>query len=116
MTRRKLILLLSLFAFGPRILATLADSNSYTRRVLGRWLGPRKYVWFHRDGSWGVQRNEDAPVDIDGRRWRIEDGKLKLEFPGGEHSATIVEFSNDKFITKQDGITTVYERVPGANV
>ncbi len=92
------------------------NHSDYSKRILGRWLGPRKFIIFHANGTWAVQRNEDAPQEINGRRWHINGNKLTLTFPGdhGTQSVvdTIVSFTQNKFVTKDDGIATTYERAP----
>ena len=97
-------------------LGEVVRSEDYTKRILGRWLGPRKYVAFYADGRWGVQRNEDAPIDIDGRRWRIEGNKLLLIVPGETglvtHESTITSFRTKQFITEVDGHKTTFDWAP----
>lgn len=91
-------------------------TDDYSKRILGRWLGPRKYYIFHANGTWGVQGNEDAPEDIDGRRWRIQGNKLFITFRGDNGlltvDYTIVSFTAKSFITEADGHKEVYERAP----
>jgi hypothetical protein len=91
-------------------------SEDYAKRILGRWLGPRKYIAFHADGRWGVQRNEDAPIEIDGRRWRIEGDKLLLTFRGDTGlvtaESTITSFTTKQFIIEADGHKETYEWAP----
>jgi hypothetical protein len=92
-------------------------SESFSKRILGRWLGPRKFVVFHSDGTWGVQRHETAPEEIDGRRWRIEGNKLILTYPGNRGPLTsrdsIISFTPQKLIVQsEDGYKEVYEREP----
>src|SRR5262249_49085420 len=88
-------------------LGEVVRSEDYAKRILGRWLGRRKYVAFYADGRWGVQRNEDAPTDIDGRRWRIEGNKLLLTFRADSglvtSESTITSFMTKQFITERDG-------------
>ena len=91
-------------------------SEDYAKRILGRWLGPRKYVAFYADATWGVQRNEDAPIEIDGRRWRIEGNKLLLTFRGDTGlvtaESTITSFTTKQFITEADSHKTTYDWAP----
>ncbi|GEM_PF-6588694 len=101
---------------SPILNAAPKDSGNYSKRILGRWLGPRKFHIFHSDGTWGVQRNEDAPEDIDGRCWHIKGNKLFLTFRG-DHGFqtvdfTIVSFTAKSFTVEEDGHKEVYERAP----
>jgi len=88
-------------------LGEVVKLKDYSTRILGRWLGPRKYVTFFADGRWGVQRNEDAPIQINGRRWRIEGSKLLLTWRGDTGlmtaESTITSFTTKQFITEDDG-------------
>jgi TIR domain len=99
-----------------RQLGEAVQSEDYSRRILGRWLGSRKYITFHADGRWGVQRNEDAPIEINGRRWRIQRNKLLLTFRGdaGLQTAerTITSFTTKRFITEADGHKETYDWAP----
>ena len=101
---------------SPEVTATPKDSNNYSKHILGRWLGPRKFHIFHSDGTWGVQRNEDALEDIDGRRWSIKGNKLFLTFRGDHGfetvALTIVSFTPKSFTTEADGHKELYERTP----
>jgi len=97
-------------------------ADNYAQRILGRWLGSRKFVIFHEDGQWGVQRNEEAKEEIMGRRWRIDGKKLFLTYPIDKgdgipvHMMTsvydIISFTQQKFITEIDGFKDEYERAP----
>jgi len=97
-------------------LGEVVRSEDYAKRILGRWLGPRKYVAFYADGRWGVQRNEDAPIEIDGRRWRIEGNKLLLTFRGDTGlvtaESTITSFTTKQFITEDDGHKKTFDWAP----
>jgi hypothetical protein len=94
----------------------LVRSEDYAKRILGRWLGRRKYVAFYADGRWGVQRNEDAPIDIQGRRWQIEGNKLLLTFRGDTGLITtesvITSFMSRQFITETNGYKETYDWAP----
>ena len=98
---------------SPVVTATPKDSD-YSKRILGRWEGPRKFRIFHADGTWGVQRLEENPEDIDGRRWHIKGNKLFLTFRGyrGFETTvyTIVSFTPKSFTTEEDGHKELYER------
>ena len=114
--KRALFLVLTLLVAGTKSFAAPKQSEDYSKRILGRWLGPRKFHIFHANGTWGVQRNEDAPEDIDGRRWRIQGNKLFLKFRGdaGLQTAefTIISFTSKRFITEADGHKETYDRAP----
>ena len=101
---------------GPSPIAASKDSDNYSKRILGRWLGPRKFRIFHADGTWAIQRNEEAPQEINGRRWHIDGNKLTLTYPG-DHGIengvwTIVSFTPKEFILEADGYKEKYERAP----
>src|SRR5205814_517684 len=97
-------------------LGEVVPPEDYAKRILGRWLGPRKYVAFYADGRWGVQRNEDAPIDIAGRRWRIEGNKLlqtiRVDTDTVTHESTITSFRTRQFITEYDGDKRTYDWAP----
>jgi hypothetical protein len=97
-------------------LGEVVELKDYSKRILGRWLGPRKYVAFFADGRWAVQRNEDAPLEISGRRWRIEGNKLLLTFRGDTglitDESSITSFTTKQFITETDGRKTTYDWAP----
>ena len=116
-TVKALILLIFASAFHVGCTATIPNasakrSDELSKRIIGRWLGPRKFIIFHADGTWAVQRNEDAEQVIDGRRWHINGNELTLASPYGSDSETIVSFSRTKFITKDGDHTTRYDRAP----
>jgi hypothetical protein len=111
-----------LFATTASI-ATPKQSEDYAKRIVGRWLGPRKFRIFHADGTWwGVQRNEDAPEDLRGRRWRISGKKLILTYSSDdgvgtpEHMVTgvytIILLTPQKLITEIDGYKQEYDWAP----
>ena len=92
------------------------DSGDYSKLILGRWLGPRKFSVFHADGHWGVLRNEESSEDIRGRRWHIKGNKLILTYPG-DHGMdtgtyTIVTLTAEKLVTDADGDREEYRRSP----
>jgi hypothetical protein len=97
-------------------LGEVVELKDYSNRILGRWLGPRKYVTFYADGRWGVQRNEDAPIEICGRGWRIEGNKLLLTWRGDTGfmtaESTITSFTTKQFITADDGHKKTYDWAP----
>ena len=84
------------------------------QRVLGCWLGPRKFAVYHPDGTWGVKRHEDAPEDFRGRRWRIEGNTLFLTFAGDRGMTTvdfaIVSLTDRETILEADGYRQTYVR------
>ena len=87
-------------------------SESYSTRILGRWLGPRKLIIFHRDGTYGIQRNETAPEDSKNRHWHIRGNQLWTSAPFGSGAETIVSFTDTEFVTDVDGYRTTYRRSP----
>ncbi len=90
-------------------------TEDYSRLIIGKWLGPRKFEVYYSNGTWGVQRNENAPIDIDGRTWKIKDSKLIISFPGVHGietgTQTIGVLNKTQFITKDDGHSFVRDRV-----
>ena len=106
---------------SPEVTAKPKDRNNYAKRILGRWLGSRKFVIFHANGNYGVQRNENAPEDINGR-WRISGDELVFIFSTDNGvgtpshittaSYTITSFTAKSFTTEVDGHKEVYDRAP----
>ena len=94
----------------PAGMAGPKPSGGYSKRIIGRWLGSRKFEIYYADGTWAVQRNEESKPDKEGRRWHIEDDKLTLTFPGGSTTETIVSMSHARFVTKDDGSEEVRTR------
>jgi hypothetical protein len=97
-------------------LGEVVQPEDYSKRILGRWLGRRKYVAFFADGSWGVQRNEETPIEINGRRWRIEGKKLLLTWRGEAGLQTseqiITSFMTKRFVTEGGGRNETYDWAP----
>jgi hypothetical protein len=56
--------------------------RDYSKAILGCWLGSRKFEVYHASGRWGVKRHEDAPKEINGRRWHIKGKTLLITYPG----------------------------------
>jgi len=117
------LLFLSLCIVACANTATSKGSDAYSNRIVGRWGHRNRIVTFHADGTWGVQRHEDAPEGIAGRRWRIEGNKLFLTFPSDNgvgtpvHMDTVVytitSFTAQSFtITTDDGDQQEYDRAP----
>jgi len=94
-------------------LGEVVQPEDYSKRILGRWLGRRKYAAFFADGSWGVQRNEETPIEINGRRWRIEGKKLFLTWRGEAGLQTteriITSFMTKRFVTEGGGRNETYD-------
>ena len=95
-----LLLLLMLLCTG---LAGPGAGGDYSKQILGRWLGSKKFEIYYPDGTWAVQRNEASKPDKEGRRWHIEGNKLTLIYPGGTSTETIVSLNHSKFVTKDEG-------------
>ena len=110
---RVVAIVLISFLAGPFV--TIAGpSPDYSKLILGCWLGSRKFEVYHADGRWGVKRNEDAPEDSEGRRWRVDGNKLILTYPG-DHGAetatyTIVSCTERKMVLENDGSREEYDR------
>lgn len=81
--------------------------RDYSKVIVGCWLGSRKFEVYHADGTWGVKRNEHAPEDISGRRWRIKGNKLIITYPGdhGLETAvlTIVSITEHQMVLDDSG-------------
>ena len=92
---------------APHIVSIAGPSRDNSKLILGCWLGPRKFRVYHADGTWGVKRNEDAPEDISGRRWRIEGDKLILTYPSDHGFDTgiykIISCTEHELILDADG-------------
>ena len=101
------------FLAGPAV-SIAGASRDYSKLIRGCWLGSRKFEVYHADGRCGVKRNEDAPEDTKGRRWRIDGDKLILTYPGdhGSESAvyTIISCTERKMVLSIDGRTEEYDR------
>ena len=93
--------------YATPVASTFERMPDYSKLICGCWLGPGKFEVYHADGTWGVKRNENAPEDIRGRRWRIEGDKLILIYPGdqGLETAvcTIVSCTAHKLVLDFDG-------------
>jgi len=88
--------------------------HDYSKAILGCWLGPRKFEVYHPNGTWGMRRNEDAPEEINGRRWHIKGRTLVITYPGdhGFETAelTIVSLTQHKMVLDADGYKVELER------
>ena len=97
-------------------LGEVVQPKDYSERILGRWIGRRKYVAFFADGSWGVQRSEATPIEFNGRRWRIEGNKLFLSWRGENGLQTIeriiTSFMTKRIVTEGDGYNETYDWAP----
>jgi hypothetical protein len=106
------VVILSLIA-GPAVSAAGA-STDYSKRILGCWLGSRKFEVYHADGTWGVKRNEDAPEDRQRRHWHINGNRLTITYLGdhGLQTAvyTIVSCTDHKMVLSIGSYTEEYTR------
>ena len=89
----------------------ISKSTDYSELILGKWLGPRKFEIYYPDGTWAVQRNEEAPINKEGRYWRLDGNKLTLIYSGGSITQTIVFFDKSKFTTRDEGYSVTRDRV-----
>jgi len=106
------IVLVALFVFQACATQSEAPkSTDYAKLIVGKWLGSTKFQIYYPDGTWGVQRHEEAPVDKDGRYWKIEGNKLTLNYPGGSVTQTIVHIDKSKFTTRDEGYSSTRDRV-----
>ena len=98
------------------VCAAPKNSGDFSKLILGRWLGSRKFSVFHADSRWGVLRNEESSEDIRGRRWHIKGNKLILTYPGDHGMDTgtyiIVTLTTEKLVTDADGYREEYRRSP----
>lgn len=108
--KTRLTTLLLLLAFVSGGLANPRAGSDYSKQILGRWLGSRKFEIYYRDGTWAVQRNEDSKPDKEGRHWHIEGNKLTLTYSGGASTETIVSMTHSKFVTKDEDYEEVRTR------
>jgi len=107
----------------PLLLSALIASQSfggdnsfkdYSHLILGKWFGPRKIEIYYPDGTWGIQRNPERPIDKEGRYWKIAENKITLIFPGdkGAESAieTITKLDQSEFVTSDGGYSLIRTR------
>lgn len=64
----------------------LSIAEPYSKLILGSWQ-ERKIHTFLPDGTWTLQRYQDAPLDGEKRTWQIDGDKLTLTFPSWGTSA-----------------------------
>ena len=100
---------------GVRLTSVARDKPDLDpQRVLGCWLGSRKFAVYHPDGTWGVKRHDDAPEDFRGRRWRLQGNTLVLTFPGDPGMTTvdftIVSLTDREMVLEADGYRETYVR------
>jgi hypothetical protein len=96
------------------------NTRGYSKRILGKWSSSRSGAssLFHRNGSWGVQR-DPGRESIQGQWW-IKGNKLFLTYPDDNGVGTPVHIrtakytisfsSDDRFTTWLDGYKEIYER------
>ena len=89
--------------FASNSVADPGGSSDLSKRILGRWLGSRKFEIYYADGTWAVQRNENSKPDKEGRHWQVDGNKLILTYPGGKVSETILFMNHSKFVTDEEG-------------
>jgi len=104
--------LLAVFVVSPVFVA--ADTtHDYAKKIIGCWLGERKFDVYHADGTWGFKRNEEAPEDVGGR-WRVEGDKLIItgQTDDGYSTATctIISCTDHTLILEIDGYREQYKR------
>ena len=102
-----------LLLLAATVCAAASSQVDKSKIILGKWKveNPRRaarIVFFHADHTWGITNfDPDKPEEINGRRWRIDDGKLILTYPtveNGHHgfqtsAYPIVSFRRDRFAT-----------------
>jgi hypothetical protein len=91
-------------------------SRRYAKRILGCWLGPRKFIIFHEDGTWGIKRSEDSTEDKQGKQWHVNGDLLALNYDGdrgASHSlAKIVSCTKEQMVLSFGDKTEEYTRCP----
>ena len=96
---------LAVFVVFPVFVAADA-THDYAKKIVGCWLGERKFDVYHADGTWGFKRNEDAPEDVGGR-WRVEGDKLIVTGQTDDGFATaaytIISCTDHTLILEIDG-------------
>ena len=104
-----------IICFAGNVILCGAPGADLSAKIIGKWLGPRKFVVFMADGTWGVQRNEESEVDSKQRRWRVTGDKLTMRYPSnnGVETAhfTIVLLTDEKLILKIGDYAEDYKRV-----
>ena len=113
------ILCLSALLFATVCLSdstALADKVGYAEAIVGKWIGPKKIWVFHRDGTWGVMRNETAAEDKFHRRWTISKDDLVISYPGDDHTEKgplkIISITPSEMKLESDGHVVQYRRLP----
>ena len=91
------LLLGSLPAAAPRV--TAATDNGYARQIVGRWLD-RKIIHYHANGTWGLQKTDDGPVETRGMRWRVDGDRLLRTSPSGVFVERIISLDREKLVTE----------------
>ena len=106
-------LLAALLLLGTFPITGLAEpiaADNYSKLILGRWLGSKKYEIYYADGTWAVQRNDIEKPEKAGR-WHIDGHKIIITSGAGSGTETIVTLTKDKFVTEVDGFKEERTRV-----
>ncbi len=111
---------LTVLAFCSESIGGDPPSEMFPDLILGKWI-ERKFEIYYPDGTWGIQRTEDAPIHTDRRTWRITGKTLILTYPSnipGDNKGiqtvteTIEVLNQTQFITRGgDGVSIIRERV-----
>ena len=103
---------LAVFVVFP-VFVSAEATQDYAKKIIGCWLGERKFDVYHTKGMWGFKRNKDAPED-DGGRWRVEGDKLIITGRTDDGFATaaytIISCTDHALILEINGYREEYKR------
>jgi predicted RNA-binding protein with RPS1 domain len=89
----------------------IIESPGNAKLIIGKWL-ERKYVTFYPDGTWTLQRNEEAPIEHEGRQWTLSGDKLTRTWPGGSIIERIDSLDRSEMkLSDEEGNVTLYQWV-----
>lgn len=89
----------------------IIESPSNAKLIIGKWL-ERKYVIFYPDGTWALQRHEEAPIDREGRQWTLSGNKVTRTWPGGSIIERIDSLDRSEMkLSDEVGNVTIYRWV-----
>lgn len=87
------------------------ESPSNAKLIIGKWL-ERKYVIFYPDGTWALQRHEEASIDREGRQWTLSGNKVTRTWPGGSIIERIDSLDRSEMkLSDEAGNVTLYKWV-----
>jgi len=88
-----------------------ADASAIDPALLiGTWLG-NKYLTFFKNGRYGLQKYEGAPMDKKGRHWGLAGDQITWVTPDDTFTETIVSLTKTRLIIKDaEGNEATYTR------